>query len=98
MNKVLLSHLHQEIGVEPNVKVNIVDSLLRLRNVQVQASVKHADSFRLVSLEAPFDHSLQEEVICGLLAIGVPKLSQELKLVLSVIDHLLLDTAVDHTV
>lgn len=67
--------------------------------MQVEACVEHPDRFGLVTLDTPLNHSLKEEVFCGFIALlCITQLCKELQLVLSIVNHLLLHPAEDHSV
>ena len=70
MHEVFLSELHQKVSIESNVEVNVVDGVLGLLDVQVQASIKHTNCLSLVSFEAPFNKGFKEEMFCRLVSVS----------------------------
>ena len=97
MDEILLGKLHQEVGIQLDVEVEVGHGGLGLLDVQVQGGVKETDSLNFVASEAPFKLGFEEGVF-GALSLRLANLEEELKLLRGIVVLLLLDTAVDHAV
>lgn len=60
VDQVFLGQLHEEVGVQFNVEVEISHGRLCLLNVQVQRGVQQADCFHFVALKTPLKLCLKE--------------------------------------
>ena len=63
VHQVLLSELHQEVGIQLDVEVQVGHSGLGLLNVQVQRCVEKTDRLDFVTLEAPFKLCFKERMV-----------------------------------
>ena len=63
MEKILLSELHEEVGIQSDVEVKVVDGSLRLLDVKGKALIEETNSLILVTALAPFNHGFEECVL-----------------------------------
>ena len=99
VDEVLLGELHEEVSVQLDVEVKVVVGGLSLLNMEVEGSIQHSNSLDLVATNAPFELSLQESMFRAFaLVLRLANGDNEVKLLLSVLELLLLDAAVYHTV
>ena len=77
MEKILLGQLHEEIGVQSDIEVQVVDGSFRLLDVKGEALVEETNSLILVTALAPLNHSFEEGVL-GSFALRLTDLGQEL--------------------
>lgn len=68
-----------------------------LLNVQIEGGVEHADCLSLVAFESPLNLSFQKGMLTAF-ALRFTHLQQEFKLLSCIVEHLLLDAAVDHSI
>ena len=99
VHEVLLGELHEEVSVQLDVEVKVVVRGLGLLDMQVEGSIQHSNSLDLVATNSPFELGFQEGVLRALaFVLRLANGHDEVKLLLSILELLLLDAAVDHTV
>jgi hypothetical protein len=68
--------LHEEVGVQADVEVQVVAGGFRLLDVEGEALVEETNSLVLVAALAPLNHSLKEGMLSSL-TLRLTNLSQE---------------------
>ena len=97
VDEVFLRQLEQEVGRQADVEVDVARALLRLIDVQIQGQIEGLYRLFFVVLVPPLDDGVKVSVVARLLLI-ITQFHQELELMLGVLQLVLFDFAVDHTV
>jgi len=100
MHEVLLCELHEEVGIELDVEVEVARGLLGRGNVQVQGLVEQFDRLVGVAPLAPLYQRLYEDqlghLLCVAARVSLVDLVYELQLLFRIVQLVLSYAAIDH--
>jgi len=98
VDKVLLGKLHEEVGIQSNVELEVARGLLGRGDVKVKCLVKQLDCLIGVSALTPLDERLKVDQVRAFLTLAARliDLVDELELLLCIIELVLFHSAVDH--
>ena len=97
MNQVLLRELKQKVSAQSDVEIDVALGSLRLSDVQIESLIKEFDGLLFILFLSPAQNSFKVGMVWSLLMVFTD-FDQELKLLFSIFELVLLDFAVNHTV